>query len=131
MLSISWSPEKLRPYQIANSCAAEEAAKMTKKWISIRTGRFRENNKNLRKEEIMTNDVGCLPFFDDVYTTFAVQTVVCRFIDGFDADESSNSRNSFNLGAIIQSHLSCRARQSFPTSLPSHSLMSGLLTLSL
>ena len=36
----------------------------------------------------MTNDVGCQPFFDDVYTTFAVETVVLMFNDGLDADES-------------------------------------------
>src|SRR5690606_35992108 len=43
----------------------------------------------------------------------------------------NSSQRSFNLGVIIQSHLSCRVKSSKSTSFPSHSLIIGLLTLSL
>ena len=44
---------------------------------------------------------------------------------------TNNSFNNFKRGIIIQSHLSCLVKSSIATSLPSHSLIIGLFTLSL
>ena len=44
---------------------------------------------------------------------------------------ASNSFSSFRRGIIMQSHLSWRVRSSLSTTLPSHSCIMGLFTLSL